>query len=92
MKFELGEKAKDKLTEFEGIVTARCEFLNGCIQYELQPTKLKDGIPQVGIWIDEVQLVEHVTIKKPNRPKSVCRRIRSGGGPARVPPTRSMPN
>lgn len=36
-KHKLGLKAKDKITGFEGIITARCEYLTGCNQYCLTP-------------------------------------------------------
>lgn len=40
----LGVRVRDMVTGFEGIVVARVEFLNGCIQYMVKPNKLgKDG-------------------------------------------------
>ena len=41
----LGDKAKDKVTGFTGIVTARTVFLNGCVRCGVQSDKLKDGLP-----------------------------------------------
>jgi len=29
----LGNKVRDKVSGIEGIVTGRCEYLNGCVQY-----------------------------------------------------------
>jgi hypothetical protein len=55
-KHELGMKAKDKITGFTGILTARCEFLTGCNRYCIQPTELKDGTPINGIYFDEAQI------------------------------------
>lgn len=56
-KHELGKKAKDKITGFNGILTARCEFLTGCNRYCIQPTKLqKDGKPIDSIYFDEDQI------------------------------------
>lgn len=43
---ELGKRAKDKITGFEGVLTARCEFL----------TELKDGKPIDSIYFDEAQI------------------------------------
>ena len=34
---KLGQKAKDKITEFEGIITGHVEYLYGCDQYGLTP-------------------------------------------------------
>ncbi len=53
---ELGKKAKDKITGFQGILTARCEFLTGCNRYCIQPTELKDGNPIDSIYFDEAQI------------------------------------
>lgn len=53
---ELGKKAKDKITGFQGILTARCEFLTGCNRYAIQPTELKDGKPIDAIYFDEAQI------------------------------------
>lgn len=34
---KLGQKAKDKITDFEGILTARHQYITGCDQYSLSP-------------------------------------------------------
>ncbi len=39
---KLGQKAKDKITGFEGIITGHVEYLYGCDQYGLTP-EVKDG-------------------------------------------------
>lgn len=55
---QLGDKAKDSVTGFEGICVARTEWLNGCIRVTLQSAKLsKEGEPQEGQVFDEPQLV-----------------------------------
>lgn len=41
---ELGQKAKDKITGFEGILTARHQYITGCDQYQLSP----DGLDEDG--------------------------------------------
>lgn len=56
-KHELGVKAKDKITGFKGILTARCEFITGCNRYCIQPTKLIDGKPVDAIYFDEECIV-----------------------------------
>ena len=40
---ELGQKVRCQVTGFEGIVIAKCEYLNGCIQFEVQPKSKKDN-------------------------------------------------
>jgi hypothetical protein len=56
-KFNLGDIAKDIVTGFSGVCIARYEWLNGCIRYELQPQKLKDGKPPEAQTFDQGQLV-----------------------------------
>lgn len=54
---ELGTRAKDKITGFMGMITARTEYLNGCKRYLVQPEKLKkDGGTADAEWVDEEQL------------------------------------
>ena len=53
MKFELGIKAKDIVTRFEGIITGRVQYLTGCNQYLLNPTVGKEGKSVDPGWYDE---------------------------------------
>jgi hypothetical protein len=53
---QLGKKGRDKITGFEGIITARCEFLTGCNRYCIQPRELREGKPIEGIYFDEAQI------------------------------------
>ena len=53
---ELGNKVKDTVTGYEGIATARIEYLNGCIQYCVKPKIGKDGKMPEGEYIDEGEL------------------------------------
>lgn len=43
MSVKLGDKVKDAITGFTGIVVSRTEFLYGCVRCAVQPTELKDG-------------------------------------------------
>lgn len=52
---ELGDKVKDKITGFEGIVDATTRFLSGCVRVLVVSPKLKDGSP-VDHWFDEDRL------------------------------------
>ncbi len=54
---KLGEHYKDKITGFEGIATAKSEFLNGCKRVLLEPAVSKEG-KLTEEWIDEQRLVE----------------------------------
>lgn len=53
MKIELGKKGRDKITGFEGIVTAHCIHLYGCDTYALTPAIDKDGKTRDTNWYDE---------------------------------------
>lgn len=55
-RFSIGDKVKDKITGFEGIVVVRSQWLNNCNTYGVQPTTLKDGAPQERQSFDEPQL------------------------------------
>lgn len=48
----LGQKAKDKVTGFEGIIIGRIEYLFGCTQYGLCPPA-NDGKTNDTQWFDE---------------------------------------
>ena len=39
-KFNLGDRVRDEITGFEGVVVVRSQWLNNCNTYGVQPTKL----------------------------------------------------
>ena len=54
----LGDRVKDRITSFTGIVTAQSEYLNGCRRFGVQPETLtKDGALKEDKWFDEPTLV-----------------------------------
>jgi hypothetical protein len=55
-KYELGNLAVDIITGITGTLTARCQYINGCIQYCLKPMPDKDGKEIEGNYIDETQI------------------------------------
>ena len=79
---ELGVRAKDRVTAFEGIITGRAQYIYGCDQYVLVPPVDKNGKIVDGQWFDEGRIIvlgagvaaEEVSI--PNKP----------GGPQRDAP------
>ena len=97
MKIPLETKVKDKITGFEGVVTARCEYFTGCVLYEVIPLALKDGIPQKEQWLDAQRLeVVEEKRKATIKPKVIIRGNRESsyrprGGPQNHPSTRSHP-
>ena len=57
MKFNLGDKVRDKVTGFVGIAVSRTEWLNKCIRYGVAPPKVnKDGKIDDAQHFDEEQL------------------------------------
>ena len=53
----LGFTVKDQISGFTGVVTAKTEWLNGCIRYGVQSRELNEGIPLKSQWFDEDDLV-----------------------------------
>lgn len=79
----LGVKAKDVVSGLEGIITARCQYLNGCVQYCLTPSVGADGKKPDSFYIDEGQIVETgpgISVPEP---------LRAVGGPQSDAPSTS---
>jgi hypothetical protein len=57
MQVRLGAKMKDTITDLEGIVVCRSEWLHGDVRVGIQPQALKDGAIVDVQWIDEPRLV-----------------------------------
>ena len=56
-KIKVGQRVKDTISGFEGIVFGITEYLHGCRHICIKPTELdKDGVPRKGQWIDEPQV------------------------------------
>lgn len=53
----LGDKVKDTVSGFKGIVTGRTTFLPGCVRCGITSDKLSGGKPIDTMWFDEPQLV-----------------------------------
>ena len=77
-KLAMGSTVTDSITGFSGVVIARCEYLNGCLQYEVQPQALHEGKPVEAKWLDEQRLTEGCDERQP-------------GGPGDIPPAFSHP-
>ena len=65
---QLGDKVRCKISGFTGTATARMEFLNGCIQYEVAPRIGKENKIPDTVFIDE-QSLEVVLAKKKKKIK-----------------------
>lgn len=77
-KIELGNKVRCKITGYTGIATAKTEFLNGCVQYEVTAKIGKDNklLMEGNPGIDE-QSLEVIKSKKKKIKKD------DNGGPMR---------
>lgn len=54
---KLGQKGKDVITGFEGLCTAKAQYLTGCSQVQMLPTSLSaDGKRRDGEWFDEQRI------------------------------------
>lgn len=53
---KLGDLVEDRLTKLQGIAIAEYRYLNGCVRFEVQPQKLKDGAPAASSNYDVEQL------------------------------------
>jgi hypothetical protein len=85
----LGCEVKDTVTGFQGIATAKIEYLYGCIWFEVESQQLQDGKPIEGIFFDEKRLVEVDSPADAESPqKSPPER---GGGPQPKGPRRPTP-
>ena len=80
-RIKLGNRVKDSITGFTGIVIGRNEWLYGCEQILIQPDKLKDGVPVKAEWFDEQRIVLLSNKKLPTTKKSKV----ATGGPQQGP-------
>lgn len=53
---KLGQKAKDVVTGFTGVITGQAKYLTGCTQWLLVPSVKEDGGYRDGNWFDEQRL------------------------------------
>lgn len=80
----LGDKVKDRISGFSGIATARYEYLNGCIRFQVEPDKLNKGAMIDGKIFD----LEQLTVVQAAK----VRVTRPGGGPRDTPQRASVPS
>lgn len=53
---ELGKLVQDKVTGIKGIATGACVYMNGCVQYLIEPKVDGDGKKIKGEWVDQTQI------------------------------------
>jgi len=54
----LGNRVKDKITDFEGIAIARVEYLNGTVEYNILPKIDHHGKYPESRYIDKNRLID----------------------------------
>jgi hypothetical protein len=64
-KFNLGDKLKDSVTGYSGVVVGITKYATGCIHYGLQSDRTKENKPQEWEWFDEsrMSLVKKQAVK-----------------------------
>lgn len=76
---KLGDKVKDTTSGLVGIVVSKTEYLNGCIQFAVQPP-YKKGATEIPVWnVDERILIivkKKVSIVKKKRTGGLTRKIK----------------
>lgn len=87
---QLGDKVRDEVTGFEGVVTGRFEYLYGCVRCAVQPQNVKNEKPVDSVVFDEDQLqvleeqaIVPITVRRANRLTT--------GGPRSDPTNRADP-
>jgi len=89
-RFSNGDKVKDIVTGYDGVITGRADYLNGCNRYGVESCKLEEN-KIVELWFDEDRLVllkaGFIKIEKKEPEKKL-------GGPVTSSPTitREGPN
>ena len=85
LRFAFGEKVRDKVTGFEGVVTGFVTYISGCDQYLVNPPA-KDGGYVKGEYIDDIRL------EAVDAPRLVLKRTKTKGAAPEGPPLSSGGN
>lgn len=80
---KLGDRAKDRISGFKGIVVAITEWLNSCRRITIQPEETKDGKPIDSHSFDAEQI--ELVLSRPKKPSTPT------GGPSIAPARRTDP-
>ena len=79
---KLGDRVRDTISGYEGIVTARSAYLNGCVSFCVAAEKLnKDGAVPDAVWFDEQRIVLCKAAADSPQPA-----VATAGGPQPRPP------
>ena len=75
---KLGTQVKDNVSGLIGTAVSRTEWLNGCVQYGIQP-KIKKGATEIPTWN-----VDHSQLTPLKKQPVVVKRKRTGGPTLKV--------
>lgn len=84
-KFNLGDRVRETITGFTGIACGRCEYLWGCITYEVKAEEVHDDGKIKDFWFDEDRLVLVATAEEVAKKKTPVTPNRAGGPQADAP-------
>lgn len=83
---KLGDRMRDKITRFEGVAVSRCDYINGCVQFQLTAPALEGG-KEISDWFDHQRLEVTEAGAYPYSPPSL-ESDSPPGGPGDHPPAR----
>lgn len=61
MGLTLGTECRDKVSGWTGILTARYEYMNGCVRYEISRSKSKKDGGEPKAFVFDEQQIEYVS-------------------------------
>ncbi len=82
---QIGDRVRDRITSFEGIVIGKSHWLTGCDTVGIRPEELHDGKPIEVQYFDvtRVKILNEGAIKLPIRPLAAI----NAGGPTEATPS-----
>jgi len=82
-KFEIGDHLRDVISGYEGVVTAKTVWYNGCVRYRLEPDKLN---PRTGELIESETFDEEQLEKIKKKPVKTPENQSGGARPSDIIP------
>lgn len=82
-KFKCGDKVKSIINDFEGVITKRTQWLNGCVKYRIEGKMIKSDLHGLtslerNDWEQELELIKDKK-GKAKKPVKVKGKKRTGG-------------
>lgn len=97
MTIQLGDRVRDPITNFKGIVVGITTWLHGCIRCGVASEELKDGKPAEEVWFDQARLeavdrAAHTPLVAQVVPAPPAPAVVGNGGPSREGSSFRSPN